>query len=87
MRCNTPDKELTVSKNNTAEKKPLLKRIYAEVYEFAEAVVLICGNIIRGIWCDCKNNGRLRGRLIMLLITFALYILFSIFFKSADIMR
>ena len=68
-------------------KKTLLRRIYDEIYEFAEAVVLICGNIIRGIWCSNKQNGRLRGRLIMLLITFAFYILFSIFFKSADIMR
>ena len=68
-------------------KKTLLRRIYDEIYEFAEAIVLICGNIVRGIRRDCKQNGRLRGRLIMLLITFAFYILFSIFFKSADTMR
>lgn len=68
-------------------KKPLFKRIYDEIYEFAEAIVLICDNIIRGIWCDCKNNGRLRGRLILLLITFALYIYFLIFFKNADTIR
>jgi hypothetical protein len=68
-------------------KKPLLRRIYDEIYEFAEAIVLICYNIIRGIWRDSKNNGRLRGRLIILLITFALYIFFSIFFKSAGTMQ
>lgn len=68
-------------------KKTLLSRIYDEIYEFAEAVVLISSSIVRGLWRDSKQNGRLRGRLIMLLITFAFYILFSIFFKSADIMR
>ena len=68
-------------------KKPLLRRIYGEIYEFVEAIVLICDNIIRGIWRDSKNNGRLRGRLIILLITFALYLYFSIFFKNAGIMQ
>ena len=69
------------------KKKPLLRRIYDEIYEFAEAIVLICDNIIRGIWRDSKNNGRLRSRLIILLITFALYLYFSIFFKNADTMQ
>ena len=73
--------------NDKKVKKTLYQRIYDEIYEFAEAIVLICGNIIRGIWRSNKQNGRLRGRLIMLLITFALYIFFSIFFKSADIVR
>ncbi len=68
-------------------KKPLYRRIYDEIYEFAEAIVLIGDSIIRGIWRSSKNNGRLRGRLILLLITFALYIYFSIFFKTADTIR
>lgn len=68
-------------------KKPLYRRIYDEIYEFVEAIFLICGSIIRGIWRSSKNNGRLRGRLIMLLITFAFYILFSIFFRTADTIR
>lgn len=73
--------------NDKEAKKPLLRRIYDEIYEFVEAIFLICGSIIRGIWRDSKNNGRLRSRLIMLLITFALYIYFSIFFKNAGTMQ
>ena len=83
MRCNTPDKELTVSKNNTAEKKPLLKRIYAEVYEFAEAVVLISGSIVRGLWRDSKQNSRLHSRMVMILVYLAVAILAMLLFDSA----
>lgn len=68
-------------------KKTLYRRIYDEIYEFVEAIFLICDSIIRGIWRSSKNNGRLRGRLILLLITFALYIFFLIFFRTADTIR
>lgn len=84
MPCNMPDKETIVNQKRTTEKKPLLKRIYAEIYEFAEAIVLICGNIIRGIWRTLMSDGRFRGRMIMILVYLAVAILASLLFDSKN---
>lgn len=70
--------------NNNQEKKPLLRRIYDEIYEFLEAVVIICGNILRDIWRTLMKDGRFRGRLIMILISMIISLLFVHLFKSSE---
>ena len=63
-------------------KKPLFKRIYDEIYEFAEAIVLICDNIIRGIWRTCKQNNGLRGRIAVILVYLVAAMLAILLFAS-----
>lgn len=64
-------------------KKPLLRRIYDEIYEFAEAVVLISSSIVRGLWRDSKQKGRLHSRMFMILVYLAVTILAMLLFDSA----
>ena len=74
----------TNENNEKQPPRPLWKRIGAEIYELLEAIFIIIGNILRGVFNDMRHQPRVLGKLLSLIVFMVFYLLFSWLFSNCE---
>lgn len=72
----------TTENNKKQPPRPLWKRILTEIYELFEAIFIIIGNTLRGVFKDMRKQPRIWGKMVSLLLFMLIYLLYSWLFSS-----
>lgn len=75
---------MDTDENKKQPPRPLWKRIFFEIYELLEAIVIIICNTIRGVFGDIRNQPRIWGKLVSLVLFLVFYLLATWLFNSCE---
>ena len=75
------------NQDQKAQHVSVFRRIYMEIYEFVEAVVIIIANLLRVAVNDMRNQPGTWGKLIYSLLFLISYLLFTWLFNSSEVLE